>query len=213
MFKYATMVAMSCMATTYPSAHAAVIAEFNFFNYSGDLYGQPFSSNYRVMQTFVPTADGSITSVEVTIDQVVRSTSANLTAKIYEVTTLPVDGYQPTGSPLATGSLASNDPQFNTFLITWKNIAMSPAVLSAGTTYALVVDGGFGNQDYEWYSIMADNLYAGGNLAVDGGSGVFTQQIFDVPFRINAQVVPETTSAMLWLASAGVMVSRRRRIG
>lgn len=185
----AVAVAVVCLLAK-PVCGQTVIAEFDYFNSGGTSWGQPFYSNYLIMQTFTPIASGMLTSVDVTVHQSNASTTAPVTAKIFAVTEVAPNGLQPTGTALATGSLLSTNAQFATMFITWKSIPMTSTALTAGVTYGLVVDAAGTNQDYMWYSKMGGDLYTGGNLAVSTGS-TFAQQTYDVSFRINVAAVPE----------------------
>lgn len=172
------------------SACGEIIAQFDFFNSSANVYQEPFYANYRFMQTFTPTASGTLGSVDVTVHRVNATASAPLTIKIYNLVEVRPNGLQPTGDPISVGTLASNDPQFNAFLITWKNVTMTPVALTGGVKYGLVVDGGGYPEEYTWYSRYqtGTDLYSGGNLAIAFGSNTFAQQDNDVPFRINTAV-------------------------
>ncbi len=189
-----------------------ILTEFDFFNSGGTTYKQPFYTNYTIMQTFKATADWSVSSVDFTIDQAATTTNG-LTVWIYDLAEVWPKGLQPTGTALSSGFLAADDPQFNTFLLSWKNVTMSPVNLTAGTTYGLVVYAGGGDQEYDWYSKFGSEMYADGNMSVNN-TGTFAQQSsYDVPFRINGTVIPEpSTYAMLFGAAAlGLAVWRRRR--
>src|SRR5690606_11875434 len=123
-------------------AQAQIIAEFDYSSSPGSTFQQPFYENYRIQQTFTPTATGDLDSVDLTISSHVANNPdmVPLSVAIYAVADSGLNGLQPTGAALATGMIAADDPQFDTPFIEWINVDMTPYELQQGTTYALLAD-------------------------------------------------------------------------
>ncbi len=202
------VVIIAILASLSSAAEATIIAQHDYFSVGGTAYPDPFYADYRIMQTFVATQTGTVTSVDVTIDQMNTSTTAALTANIFALTMSTFNGLQPTGASLSTGQLPASDTQFDTNY-TWKNIPMSAVQLTAGVSYGLVLDAEFTNWQYRWNYRDGGAGYPSGDASIAYGYGTFAHQSYDEPFRINA-VVPEPGSLGLVIVGAGAVLLRRR---
>lgn len=215
--------AISVMAGA-SAASAGIIAQFDAFNSAGTWYEQPFYTNYYIAQTFTTTAAGMVNSVDMPLSSVAANNPDHLPLNVSIQPLGPdtINGRQPTGTILSSGSIAYNDPQFSGFSLIWINIPLTPATqLAAGQTYALVATVGspgdtYPNQAYNWFSKSEKDvhnnpvdLYPGGQLAVNSSDVYAQQPNQDVAFRINA--LPEPTGlAVLCVGAAGLLLKRRR---
>lgn len=207
------------------TAHADIIAQFDFFSAPGSTYIQPFYPNYFIDQTFTTTQAGIVNSVDMTITSVTENNPQNLPldVSIQPLTTGGLNGPQPTGTILSSGSIGYNDSQFGSPFIQYVNIPMTPTTLLAGQTYALVATVGTGPdtyppEAYDWYSKSENDrngnpidLYPGGQEAISQDGITYGQQPNqDLPFRIGS--VPEPTSLVLF-GLVGLGLRRRARVG
>lgn len=200
-------------------AKAEIIAEHDYFTSDGNPFIQPFYADYHIQQTFTTTAAGTITSVDLTVTSQIGDNpgEAPLNLTIYEVVESELNGLQPTGPALSTGSIDADDPQFDGFFIEWVSISMSAFELDVDTTYSLVAEALPSENAYNWYARYANDgegenidLYPDGQLAVKSGSGEYGQQSHDLPFRVHA--IPEPSTAMV-LAGLAITALTRRRSG
>jgi len=203
---------------------ANVTAEFDPFS-STETWGRwPFYENYHEGQTFLATETGTLTSVEMTVvrrpldeqDPQNPQDPVPLTVELYALSGSGV----PTGSALASGVLAYDDPQFVTSFVTFKTIDMSPVDLVAGESYAIVGNALPSVKLYDWYSKFVpgnaalSNLYPDGCLIINNGPG-WAPQSYDLGFRVNvdpiAATVPVPGALALGLIGVGLVRSRRWR--
>jgi len=204
---------------------ANVTAEFDPFAAGASWFRQPFYEDYRVAQSFLATETGTLTSVEATIHRLALDdydpgnpqAPIPLTMELYALSGTGV----PTGSALASGALAYEDPQFATFGITFKTIDMSPVDLVAGESYAIVANALPSVMLYDWYSQYVPGdaaasraLYPDGRLIINSGGG-WAKQTYDLGFRVNvdpiAATVPVPGALAMGLLGVGLLRSRRRR--
>jgi hypothetical protein len=176
-------------------AHSAVItAEFDAFSNGGSWLIQPFYGEYVIGQTFKAEASGTLHSVETTIHRA-AATSQALRVEIRALRDAGPNGVQPDmrpGAPVfASGVMLAGDPQFDTFLITFKSITMSPMAIHAGESYGLVITAPGTAEAYHWYTQSGGAGYDDGRLFVGGtGDSVLAGQSGDVAFRINVAPAP-----------------------
>jgi len=199
-------------------ARASVTAEFNPFASGGSLGAWPFYEDYHQGQTFLATETGILASVEATIvrrplgeqDPQAPQVPVPFTMELYALSGAGV----PTGSALASGAIAYEDPQFDTFYITFKTIEMSPVELVAGESYAIVANALPSVMLYDWYSKYGTDFYPDGRLIINSGQG-WAPQSYDLGFRVHvdpiAATVPVPGALALGLIGVGLVRSRRWR--
>lgn len=158
-----------------------------------------FYADYVVGQTFKATTTATVTNVLASVHSIYwydqteaqkhNPNSIPLTFNIYNTTQETVNGVQPTGPALSTGSIAWNIPGDIS-----GSVSMTPAVLQEGTTYILTASAPGTDQAYAWYT---GKTYADGYETIYWtGYGTFVRQSYDLQFQVNG-VVPEPSSMVL----------------
>jgi hypothetical protein len=202
-------------------SHAGIIAQYDVFADGGIWTADPFYNNYVMAQSFVPTVSGTVVSVDTTIHRYsTSSTTIPIQLSITGIWNSGLNGLQPDFSNvLSTGTVSALDPVLNGTAKAWVNAVMTPATLSAGTTYMLVATAAGTNLDYVWYEKYGSGTtgYASGNELIGyiGDSVLGNQSGYDLPFRINGAdeaAVPEPTTFVGLGIGLVVLCASKRRI-
>ncbi|HUW58371.1 MAG TPA: PEP-CTERM sorting domain-containing protein [Planctomycetota bacterium] len=193
-----------------------IIAEFDVFSSSGSWSPSVLYDGAQWMaQTFTAAATGTAYSVDLALVSNVENNPDNLPLRVQLRTTYDsgANGILPTNTIIAQGSIA-HDNSGIAGTSDWTNIPLSPADLSVGTMYAVVIKTDNMTDDaYRWYGkwVSGTDLYPGGRAVIkleESGQYNFGG---DLGFRVNGAIPEPATMVLLSLGGVGVLLCRRRR--
>lgn len=206
------VITIAVSAIAGPAFADITLAEYDVFSAPGDWSADMFYPNYIIAQTFVASATGTVSSIQVAVSKL-TTTDVPMTWTIRSTYQSAYNGLQPdftAGGALSTGTLANADcPGYRS----WATVQMSAAELQAGQHYALVGTAFGSDSVYMWYGKSGAPDYPGRHLAgyYSDPQEALGSSSDDVGFRVIA--VPEPSSVMALLGGIvglGGLVRRRR---
>jgi hypothetical protein len=179
--------ALTAALLSVPATHADVLDQSQTAVTSGSYFAvgtNPIGVQYVVGQVFTAGMDGYLKRVQVLLEN--DSASPVTGGLLLSVQTVTTDGL-PSGREIASDSIAvCADPAPSCVPAAgspgWVEFSLPPAIVSAGTRYALVLRA-WGGGYLRWYYHVSPSLYTGGYAAANNGSGWFDIDYDDATFR------------------------------
>jgi hypothetical protein len=171
-----------------PVAHADVLDQSQTSITSGSYFivgTNPSGVQYVIGQIYTAGLDGYLRRVQVYIEN--DSASPVTGGLLLSVQTVTADGL-PSGREIASHSIpvCPDDPVASCVPRAgspgWVEFSLPPALLSAGTRYALVLRAGGGGY-LRWYDHVGPSYYPNGYMAGTSGSGWWAGDYDDMTFR------------------------------